>query len=200
MGISATDVRDLRDKTGAGMMDCKKALEEAGGDLKEAMVVLRKRGMAKAEKKKSTRTANDGLICHYLHPDGKLGVMIELNCETDFVARNDEFQELGKEICMQVAAMNPLALSRDEIPQERIDQEKSIYKEQIKDKPDNVVDKIIEGKLDKFFAENCLLDQGWIKDDSITIGELIDRAIGKIGEKITLKRFARMEIGESADE
>jgi len=200
MGISATDVRDLRDKTGAGMMDCKKALEEAGGDQKEAMVVLRKRGMAKAEKKKSTRTANDGLICHYLHPDGKLGVMIELNCETDFVARNDEFQELGKEICMQVAAMNPLALSRDEIPQERIDQEKSIYKEQIKDKPDNVVDKIIEGKLDKFFAENCLLDQGWIKDDSITIGELIDRAIGKIGEKITLKRFARMEVGESADE
>ncbi len=198
MSISAEEVRVLREKTGAGLMDCKRALTETGGDQQKAMVVLRKKGIAKAEKKKSTRTANEGAVVQYLHPDGKLGVMIELSCETDFVARNEEFQTLGREICMQIAAMNPMALSREEIPQERIEEEKSIYREQIKDKPQQVVEKIVEGKLEKFFAENCLLSQGWIRDDSVSIGELIDRAIGKTGEKITLARFVRMEVGETA--
>ncbi len=197
MSISATQVRELREKTGAGLMDCKRALAEAEGDQQKAMTVLRKKGVAKAEKKKHSRTANEGLICHYLHPDGKIGVMIELNCETDFVAKNEEFQQLGYDICMQIAAMNPLALSRKQLPCERIEEEKSIYREQVKDKPDQVIEKIVEGKLEKFYSENCLLDMPWIKDDSLTINELIDRAIGKTGEKITLNRFVRMEVGEN---
>ncbi len=200
MSISATEVKDLREMTGAGMMDCKRALEEAAGDLQKAMTVLRKKGIAKAEKKKSTRTANEGMICHYLHPDGKIGVMIELNCETDFVARNEEFLQLGREICMQAAAMNPIALSREEVSEERIEREKEIYREQIKDKPDHVAEKILEGKLEKFYSENCLVDQEWVKDNSVTISELIDKTIGKIGEKITLSRFVRMEVGETADQ
>ncbi len=198
MSISAEEVRELREKTGAGLMDCKKALTETGGDQQEAMTVLRKKGIAKAEKKKSSRTANEGVIFQYLHPDAKIGVMAELNCETDFVARNEEFQQLGREICMQIAAMNPSAVGRDDIPEDRLEEEKAIYRDQVKDKPDNVVEKIVEGKLEKFFAENCLLDQGWIRDDSVSIGELIDRTIGKIGEKITLARFVRMEVGETA--
>lgn len=199
MSISASEVRELREKTGAGMMDCKRALEEAAGDQQKAVMVLRKKGIARAEKKKSSRTANEGMICQYLHPDGKIGVMVELNCETDFVARNEEFQELGREICMQVAAMQPVAVARDDIDDERLEQERSIFRDQVKDKPDHVVEKIVEGKLEKFFAEICLLDQAWIRDASVTIGELIDRLIGKIGEKITVARFVRMEVGERSE-
>ncbi len=198
MSISAQEVKELREKTGAGLMDCKRALTEAEGDQQKAMTVLRKKGVAKAEKKKTTRTANEGMVCQYQHPDGKIGVMIELNCETDFVARNDEFQQLGREICMQIAAMNPLAMSKEDIPRERVEEEKAIYKDQVKDKPENVIEKIVEGKLEKFFSGNCLLEQPWIRDDSITITELIDNAIGKTGEKITLARFSRMEVGETA--
>ncbi len=197
MTISAAQVQELREKTGAGLMDCKNALKEAGGDQQKAMTLLRKKGIAKAEKKKSSRSANEGAIIQYLHPDLKIGVMLELNCETDFVARNEEFQQLGREICMQVAAMNPMAVSRDEISEETIESERAIYRDQVKDKPEQVVEKIVEGKLEKFFAENCLLDQGWIRDDSVSIGELVDRLIGKIGEKITVARFVRMEVGET---
>ncbi|MBS3762498.1 MAG: translation elongation factor Ts [Candidatus Brocadiia bacterium] len=199
MGVSANEVKELRDKTGAGLMDCKRALVEAEGDQDEAIRVLRERGMAEAEKKRA-RTAEEGIICQYIHPDDKLGVLLELNCETDFVARNEEFQNLGREICMQIAAMDPMVVRREEVSDEVIEREKEIYAQQVDDKPDHVIDQIVEGKLEKFFSTNCLVDQAWIRDDAKTIGEIVDEAIAKMGEKIKIQRFVRMEVGEEHSE
>ncbi len=190
-------VKKLRDMTGAGMMDCKKALEEAEGDFEKAIEILRKRGAAKAAKK-AGRATREGIITSYVHFNGRIGVLLELNCETDFVARTDEFKELAYNLAKQVAAMNPKWVSREDVPQEVIEKEKEIYREQLKDsgKPDHVIEKIIEGKLEKFFEENCLLEQEYIFEEGKKVKEVIQEAIAKIGENIRVSRFVRMEVGE----
>ena len=190
-------VRKLRDMTGAGVMDCKKALEEAGGDFEKAIEILRKKGAAKAAKK-AGRATKEGIITSYVHFNGRIGVLLELNCETDFVARTDEFKELAYNLAKQVAAVNPRWVSREDVPQEVIEKEKEIYREQLKDsgKPENVVEKIIEGKLEKFYEENCLLEQDYIFDDKKKVKDVITEAIAKIGENIQVGRFVRMEVGE----
>jgi len=198
MAVSAQEVMELREKTGAGLMDCKRALVEADGDQDKATVLLRERGIAKAEKKRA-RSANEGIIAHYVHADNKKGVLLELNCETDFVARNEEFQNLAREICMQIVAMDPIAVRREELPEEIVQREKSIYAQQVQDKPDHVVEKIVEGKLEKFYEEACLLDQPYVRDNEKTIGALVDELIAKLGEKIRVARFARMEVGEQQE-
>ena len=191
-------VKDLREKSGAGMGDCLKALQETGGDMEKAMEVLRKKGIASADKR-GARTAKEGLIYAYIHGGGKVGTMVEVNCETDFVARTKEFEELCKEVAMQVAAMAPRYLKREEVPAEVVAKEKEIYAEQMADqkKPANVIEKIIEGKLEKFYKDNCLLEQVYIKDDSKNIDTVVKEAIGKIGENIVVKRFSRFVLGES---
>ena len=190
-------VKKLRDMTGAGMMDCKKALEEAEGDFEKAIEILRKRGAAKAAKK-AGRATREGIITSYVHFNGRIGVLLELSCETDFVARTDEFKELAYNLAKQVAAMNPKWVSREDVPQEVIEKEKEIYKEQLKDsgKPEHVIEKIIEGKLEKFFEENCLLEQDYIFEEGKKVKEVIQEAIAKIGENIRVSRFVRMEVGE----
>lgn len=195
MSVTAADVKKLREMTGAGMMDCKKALVESNGDFDKAKEFLRKKGLAKADKK-GLRAAKEGIIYSYIHFNNKMGSMIELNCETDFVARTDEFKALAKDICMQIAAMKPEYLDREDVPQDIIEREKEIYKDQVKNKPENVQEKIIEGKLSKFYEEKCLLDQKFFKDDSITIREHIKNHIAKLGENIKVSRFAKFEIGE----
>lgn len=199
MSVSAQEVKELRDKTGAGMMDCKEALVEADGDQEKAMTVLREKGKAAAEKKRS-RTANEGVIAHYVHGDNKIGVLVELNCETDFVARNEDFQELGTEIAMQVAAMDPLVVRREDLPDEVIERERSIYSKHAADKPEHVVEKIVDGKMEKFFSKVCLLEQEYIRDSSQSIRDLIDEMVGIVGEKIKVARFERMELGGAAEE
>ncbi len=195
--ITAEMVKKLRDMTGAGMMDCKKALEEANGDFEKAVEILRKKGAAKAAKK-AGRATREGIITSYIHFNGRIGVLLELNCETDFVARTDEFKELAYNLAKQVAAMNPKWVSREDVPQEVIEKEKEIYREQLKDsgKPEHVVEKIIEGKLEKFFEENCLLEQEYIFEEGKKVKDIINEAIGKIGENIRVSRFVRMEVGE----
>ncbi len=197
MEITVGLVKELRQRTGIGMMECKKALQESGGDVEKAIVILRKKGYARAKDKMSRETA-DGIIGSYIHLNGKIGVLIEANCESDFVARNNEFQELVKNITLHIAAANPKYISSDEIPQEVIDQEKEIILEQFKDsnKPPEIIEKIVQGKLNKFFQEVCLLDQLFIKDDKISIKKLIASYIAKFGENIRIKRFARFEIGQ----
>ncbi len=197
MEIIAGLVKELRQRTGIGMMECKKALQESSGDIEKAIVILRKKGYARAKDKMSRETA-DGIIGSYIHLNGKIGVLIEANCESDFVARNNEFQELVKNITLHIAAANPKYISSDEIPQEVIDQEKEIILEQFKDsnKPPEIIEKIVQGKLNKFFQEVCLLDQLFIKDDKISIKKLIASYIAKFGENIRIKRFARFEIGQ----
>jgi len=197
MEITVGLVKELRQRTGIGMMECKKALQESGGDVEKAIVILRKKGYARAKDKMSRETA-DGIIGSYIHLNGKIGVLIEANCESDFVARNNEFQELVKNITLHIAAANPKYISSDEIPQEVIDQEKEIILEQFKDsnKPPEIIEKIVQGKLNKFFQEVCLLDQLFIKDDKISIKKLIASHIAKFGENIRIKRFARFEIGQ----
>ncbi|HEQ99658.1 MAG TPA: translation elongation factor Ts [candidate division Zixibacteria bacterium] len=197
MAISAKTVKELRDKTNAGMMDCKKALEEAEGDLEKAVEVLRERGIAKAAKK-SGRTTNEGLIAAYIHPGDKLGVLVEVNCETDFVAKTDDFKNLVHDISMQVAAANPLVVSREELPQEVLEKEKQIYKTQAlnEGKPEKIVDKIVEGRIDKYFKEVCLLEQPFIRDQDKSITDLLNEAIATLGENITIKRFCRYRLGE----
>lgn len=197
MEITVGLVKELRQRTGIGMMECKKALQESGGDVEKAIVILRKKGYARAKDKMSRETA-DGIIGSYIHLNGKIGVLIEANCESDFVARNNEFQELIKNITLHIAAANPKYISSDEIPQEVIDQEKEIILEQFKDsnKPPEIIEKIVQGKLNKFFQEVCLLDQLFIKDDKISIKKLIASYIAKFGENIRIKRFARFEIGQ----
>lgn len=196
--ISAELVKNLREKTGAGMMECKKALTESSGDFEKAVDLLRQKGLASAVKK-AGRTASEGLIESYIHM-GKLGTMIEVNCETDFVARTNDFRELAKDIAMHIAAANPLYLTREDVPQEVLEREKEIYKAQVVGKPAQIVEKIIEGKLEKFFSDTCLVDQIFIKDpdQKKKIKDLVTEKIAKLGENIIIRRFARFQLGEVA--
>ena len=200
MEISAQTVKELREKTGAGMMDCKKALTESAGDMEKAIDYLRKKGLATAQKK-SGRVAAQGMVGHYIHMGGKTGVLVEVNCETDFAARSDDFQTLVKDIAMQIAAMNPRYVRREDVTEEDLNREKEIYREQAKasGKPDNIVDKIIEGKLKDYYKDACLYDQPFVKDDKMTIEQLITNAIGKIGENIRVRRFTRYVTGEGIE-
>ena len=200
MEISATQVRELREKTGAGIMDCKKALKEASGDLDGATTYLREKGLAAAAKK-AGRATSEGLVHSYIHSGGKVGVLVEINCETDFVAKNDEFQGLIKDVAMHVAAMSPIYVRREDVPADVIEKEKDIYRAQAKEsgKPDKILDKIAEGKLDKFFKEACLLEQPFVKDPDKTIGDLVTDAVAKLGENIQMGRFARFRVGEGSD-
>jgi elongation factor Ts len=195
--ITAAMVKELRDRTGAGMMACKKALKETDGDIDKAIDKLREMGLASA-KKKATRDANDGKVVSYIHAGGKIGVLLEVNCETDFVANTDDFSNLCKEIAMQIAAAAPMYVSKDEVPQDEIEKEKQIQKEQLKQqgKPENVLDKIVEGKINKYYEEVCLLEQPYIKDTSLKIKNLVENAIAKLGENVIVRRFARFKVGE----
>ncbi|MCD6160873.1 MAG: translation elongation factor Ts [candidate division Zixibacteria bacterium] len=197
MEITAAMVKQLREKTGVGLMDCKKALKESDGDIEKAIKTLREQGLAKAAKK-STRAANEGSITSYIHPGSKLGVLLEVNCETDFVARTDDFINLCKDIAMQCAAANPLVVKREELSQEMVEKEKEIYKTQAlnEGKPEKIVDKIITGKIEKYFSEVTLLEQSFVKDQDKTIQDVINEAIAKLGENIQIKRFARFRLGE----
>ena len=195
MAIEASSVRELRDRTSAGFLDCKNALEEANGDFEKAGEILRKKGLAKAMKKGSRGTP-EGRVGSYIHTNGKLGVLIEVNCETDFVAKNDVFADLVKDLCMQIAATDPMAVSSETVPQEMIDRERKAYNEEFKDKPDNVRDKIIDGKMESFYKEVCLINQPFVKDNDQTIEDLLKNAITKLGENIKISRFARFAIGE----
>lgn len=188
------NLRKLRELTGAGMMDCKKALQEAKGDLKEAQSVIRKRGLDIA-KKKSTREAKEGQILSYIHGGGKLGVLLEINCESDFVARNEVFQTFARDTAMQVAAGHPLYVSQETIPAGELEKEKEAFRSQVAGKPKDIQEKIIQGKLAKRYEEICLLDQKFIKDDSKTVQEYLNEIIAKIGENIVIRRFARFEVG-----
>ncbi len=195
--ISLELIKQLRERTAAGFSDCKKALEEAGGDIEKAVDILRKRGLAIAAKR-AGKEASEGVIAAYIHSNKKIGVLVEVNCETDFVARTDEFQEFAHNIAMQIAATNPIAVSRDQVPQEILEREKKIYEEQLREsgKPENIIPKIIEGKLEKFYKENVLLEQDFIKNPEITVQDLLNELIAKTGEKIVIKRFCRYQIGE----
>jgi elongation factor Ts len=197
MSISAATVKELREQTGAGMMDCKKALTEADGDIGTAMDVLRKKGLAKAAGK-SSRDASDGLISSYIHMGGKIGVLLEVNCETDFVAKTDDFQQLVRDISMHIAATSPAYVKREDVPSEIIDKEKEIYASQVENKPPQVIEKIVEGKIEKFYSDTCLVDQVFVKDpdQKQKINDLIVEKIAKLGENIVIKRFARFQLGE----
>ena len=197
-GISAKEVSELRQRTGAGMMDCKAALQETNGDMDAAVELLRKKGIAKAEKR-GGRETREGLIGSYIHHNGKIGVLVEVTCETDFVARNEDFKALVKSIAEHIAAANPLAVDKDQIPAEKVESERRIYTEQVKEsgKPANMIDKIVTGKLEAFFKENCLLSQPWVRDDKKTIGDLVKEASAKTGENIQVRRFSRLMIGEA---
>jgi len=196
--ISAAMVKQLREKTGAGMMDCKNALSEVEGDVEKAIELLRKKGLATAQKR-AGRALSEGIIQSYIHMTGKLGVLVEVNCETDFVAKNDDFQEFTKNIAMHIAATNPLGIAPEDISPDIIEKEKEIYRAQALDmgKPENVIDKIVEGKLKKFYEESCLLNQPYVRDTDICIADLLNQMIAKIGENISIKRFVRYQIGES---
>lgn len=200
MHIDAKIVKALREKTGAGMMDCKKALQEAEGNEEKAIDILREKGLSAAAKR-SGRAANQGIIDSYIHLGGRIGVIVEVNCETDFVARNEEFREFVRNICLQVAATNPSYLKREEVPESILDKERQIITAQAlnEGKPEKVVEKIVEGRLDKYFRENCLLDQNFVKDEDVTIGVLLTNLIAKIGENIVIRRFSRFEIGEGLE-
>ncbi|HBN26667.1 MAG TPA: elongation factor Ts [Desulfobacteraceae bacterium] len=197
MAITAGMVKDLREKTGAGMMDCKKALGECDGDVLKAIDFLRKKGLAAAAKR-AGRSMSEGIVQTYIHLGGKIGVLVEINCETDFVAKNKEFIEFSKNIAMHIAASNPLGLKSEDIPEEIIEKEKEIYTAQVLEqgKPEKIIDKIVEGKLNKFFKENCLLEQPYVREPSVTIGDLVTETIAKMGENISIKRFARFQIGD----
>jgi len=197
MAITAADIAKLRSQTGAGMLDCKKALDEANGNFDEAVDILRKKGVAKAAKR-AGKIAAEGVVTSYIHGMGKVGVLVEVNSETDFVARNEQFQELAKDIAMHIAAIAPQYVSRDEVPQDEVDREKSIYREQLisEGKPAEMAEKILEGKLGKWYGEICLLEQKFIKDEDKTVEQLLTEKTGEIGEKITVRRFVRYELGE----
>ena len=199
MEVSAAAVKNLREKTGAGMMDCKKALAESGGDLDKAVDYLRQKGLAAASKKAS-RTASDGAIGAYVHPGGKIGVMVELNCETDFVARTPEFQNLLKDIAMQIAAANPRYIRPEEVPTGDLEKEREIYRRQALEsgKPEKVVGKIVDGKIDRFYSEVCLLEQSFIKNPDRKVSEILTDAVARLGENIQVKRFSRYQLGEGA--
>ena len=197
--ITAALVKKLRDITGAGMMECKAALTEANGDIEAATTILRKRGLAQATKK-AGRSTNEGLIGSYIHMGGKIGVLVEVNCESDFVARTDDFQAMVKEIAMHIAAASPQYVRREEVPAHVIEREKDVYRGQMAEsgKPANVIEKIIEGKLNSFYEQTCLLDQPSIRDPKVTIGGVVTAAIAKLGENISISRFARFKVGEGA--
>jgi elongation factor Ts len=200
MEINAKQVKDLREKTGAGMMDCKNALVEAKGDMENAIVILRKKGLASAQKK-AARIAAEGMIGHYIHAGGKLGVLVEVNCETDFAARSADFQALVKDIAMHIAAQNPSYVRREDVPAEELTKEKEIYKDQARasGKPEHIIDKIAEGKLESYYQMACLYDQAFVKDPSLTVEQLINNAVGKIGENIRVRRFMRFKTGEGLE-
>ena len=197
MEINAALVKKLRDLTGAGMMECKAALTEANGDLEAATTLLRKRGLAAATKK-AGRSTSEGLIGHYIHMGGKIGVLVEINCESDFVARTEKFQELTKEIAMHIAAANPTFVRREDVPADVVAREKEIYKDQVKDKPANVIDKIVDGKMNSYYQQFCLLEQASVRDPNTTIQQLVQDAIRILGENITISRFTRMKVGEQS--
>jgi elongation factor Ts len=196
--ITAAMVKQLREKTGSGMMDCKKALAENDGDMDKAIDFLRKKGLATAAKR-AGRATTEGVVQPYVHTGGKLGVMVEVNCETDFVAKSDDFQEFAKNIAMHIAATNPIGITPEDVPAETLAREKAIYVDQAKQtgKPDNVIEKIVEGKMNKFLKENCLMQQAYVRNPDITIADLLNELIAKIGENISVKRFVRFQIGES---
>jgi len=198
MEITASQVKALRDKTGIGMMDCKAALVEAKGDIDKSIDILRKKGIAKAEKKAS-RDASEGLIWSYIHPGNKIGVLVEVNCETDFVAKTPDFQSFVKDIAMHIAATNPAAIRREEINSQLVEKEREIFMEQAKsqNKPENILARIVEGKLDKYYQENCLLEQAFVKDPQKTIKEYLTETIARIGENVNISRFVRFQLGEN---
>ena len=200
MAISAAQVKDLREKTGAGFMDCKAALTEAGGDDEKAVTILRTRGQARAARR-SGRSTSQGLVGSYIHSGGQVGVLVEVGCESDFVARTDEFQQLTREIAMHIAAANPLYVKREQVPNEDVEREKAIFRAQFEDsnKPPQVIDKIVEGKMNSYYQQVALLDQPSIRDPKTSIGDLVTAAIAKMGENVAVVRFARFKIGESAD-
>jgi elongation factor Ts len=198
MDVNANLVRELREKTGAGVMDCKKALAESKGDLDKATVWLREKGIAQAAKR-AGRVASEGSVGSYIHAGGKLGVLVEVNCESDFVAKTPDFQTLVKEIAMQIAAANPRCIRREDLPSSVIQQEREIYATQAAGKPQNVVDKIVEGKLAKFYTEVCLYEQAWVRDPNRAISDLLGEYVGKLGEKIEIRRFVRFQLGEALD-
>ncbi len=200
MAATAAQVKELRDKTGAGMMDCKAALDETNGDIEKAIEVLRKKGLAQAAKR-AGRVAKDGLIGHYIHLGGKVGVLAEVNCETDFVARTPDFQTLAREVAMHIAAASPVYVKREDIPTEVVEKEKEIYRAQFagQNKPANVIDKIAEGKIESFYAQVCLMDQPSVRDPNVTIKQMVAAATAKTGENITISRFARFKLGETVE-
>jgi elongation factor Ts len=199
MAVSASDVKGLREKTGAGMMDCKKALSESDGDMEKAVDILRKKGLSAAAKK-SDRITSEGLVGSYIHAGGKIGVLLEVNCETDFVAKTDDFQQLVKDLCMHIAAANPSYARREDVPEAELAREKEIYKDQARQsgKPDNILDKIVEGKIEKFYGDVCLLDQVFVKDPDgkKKVKDIITEGVAKLGENISVRRFARYQLGE----
>jgi elongation factor Ts len=197
MDITPKRVMELREKTGAGMMDCKRALIDSDGDFEKAIKVLREKGLSQAAKR-AGKEAKEGSIFSYIHPGSKIGVILEINCETDFVARTADFQALGKELTMQIAAASPLVVRREDLPAAIVEREREIYQNQAaaSGKPANVVDKIVEGKLEKFYHEACLLDQPYIKNDEETVGQFVTDAIAKLGENIVVRRFSRFQLGE----
>lgn len=200
MEITAQMVKELRDATGAGILDCRKALVAVEGDFDKAVDHLREKGLSQAAKRMS-READDGLIVSYIHGDGRIGVLVEVNCETDFVARTDEFQSLADEIAMQIAAMNPGYVTREDIPEDVVEHEREVYRKWALEegKPEHIVDRIVDGRLEKFFADTCLWEQEYIRNDEKTIGELVKEAIATLGENIVIRRFARYELGEGLE-
>jgi len=196
--VSAQLVKELRDRTGAGFSACREALVESNGDIEQAINVLRKKGQAAAQKK-AQRATSEGLVSSYIHAGGKIGVLLEINCESDFVARTDDFQRLSHDVAMHIAALDPRFLRREEVTQDVLDRERDIYREQAKatGKPEPVIEKIVSGKMEKFYEENCLYEQHFIRDEGVTIKELVDQAIAKMGENIAIRRFARFKVGET---
>jgi elongation factor Ts len=200
VAINAADVKSLRERTGAGMLDCKKALEEAGGDLTKAGELLREKGLAAAAKK-GDRIATEGIVESYIHAGGRIGVLVEVNCETDFVGKTEQFRSFVKDIAMQIAAANPKFLRREEVSQEELDKEKEILRNQAlnEGKPEKIVDKMVEGRMNKYYEENCLLEQSFVKDQDKTIEQLLNEKVAAIGEKISIRRFVRYELGEGLE-
>jgi elongation factor Ts len=201
MGIPASQVKELRDKTGAGMMDCKAALTETGGDMEKAIDHLRKAGVMKAAKR-AERATGQGIIASYVHAGSRLAVLVEVNCETDFVAKTDLFQSFSRDVAMHIAAQNPMVVDRERLPEDVLERERAIYKEQAlaTGKPENIVDKIVDGKIEKFYAEVCLLEQPFVKDTDITVRDLLTQTIATLGENIRIARFVRIEVGETLPE
>lgn len=200
MQIDAKTVKALREKTGAGMMDCKKALQEAGGDEEKAINNLREKGLAAAARR-SGKSTNQGMVDSYIHMGGKIGVLVEVNCETDFVARNDEFRDFVRDLCLQVTATNPAYLKKEDVPASVLDNERQVIKAQAlnEGKPEKVIDRIVEGRIEKFYKENCLLEQSFVKNDEVSISTLLTDLIAKIGENIVIRRYCRFELGEGLE-